>query len=365
MEVCVDHKMPGQPGQIAVQRAIGEFQGGRPVLLLADPPILAIPVEALDDANLATLQAVGAGLAVSESRAATLGLPPAVTVFDLPPQTDVALLMAWAGANRPIGAVRHRPGSPAMAAAIDLARLAQVLPSLLVLAVDPAAWPDAQRVVPADVGAFAAVAPGLLRLVSRARVPLRHGGDSEFVVFRDALGRTSSAVIVGRPDLARPVPVRLHSACLTGDAFASLRCDCGDQLGMALEAMRDRGGGVLLYLDQEGCGIGLANKMRAYRLQDLGLDTIDANTALGFRADERGYDGAARMLDLLGVRAVLLLTNSPRKMDALAAAGIHVVGRLPLVAPVNTENRRYLEAKAARVGHILGPLAAAPERAPV
>jgi GTP cyclohydrolase II len=155
------------------------------------------------------------------------------------------------------------------------------------------------------------------------------------------------------------VPVRLHSACLTGDVFGSRRCDCGDQLRLALSRLDDHGGGVILYLEQEGRGLGLANKMRAYGLQDAGLDTIDANATLGFDDDERDYGIAGRMLQILGINRVRLLTNNPAKLDGLAHAGIDVVGRIPLQGPVNADNRRYLTAKATRAGHKLDHLLAA------
>jgi len=163
----------------------------------------------------------------------------------------------------------------------------------------------------------------------------------------------SAAIIIGKPDLSGPVPVRLHSACLTGDVFCSRRCDCGDQLRLSLARLQEAGGGIVLYLAQEGRGLGLANKMRAYQLQDAGLDTIDANRMLGFEDDERTYDVAARMLKLLGCRCVFLLTNNPAKVEGLAAAGIEIGGRMALVTPINSDNRRYLTAKAARAGHRL------------
>jgi GTP cyclohydrolase II len=205
-----------------------------------------------------------------------------------------------------------------------------------------------------DVLAFRAGQANALRLVSSAPVPLRTASDSEMMVFRDELGEPWSLIRVGRPDTRGVVPVRLHSACLTGDAFESLRCDCGDQLRMALAAIHARGGGVLLYLAQEGCGIGLANKMRAYRLQEQGLDTVDANTALGFEADERRYDTGARMLRAVGIERVALLTNNPSKLDALRAAGIDVRERIPLLAPVGGGNHRYLATKRRRAGHLIG-----------
>jgi GTP cyclohydrolase II len=147
--------------------------------------------------------------------------------------------------------------------------------------------------------------------------------------------------------------VRLHSACLTGDVFGSRRCDCGDQLSLAIEHLRHEKGGVILYLPQEGRGLGLSNKMRTYRLQDQGLDTVDANTTLGFDDDERDYGIAARMLEILGCRRVVLLTNNPSKLEGLRLAGTEIVGSIPLEAPVNPENLRYLHAKAARAGHRL------------
>jgi GTP cyclohydrolase II len=196
-------------------------------------------------------------------------------------------------------------------------------------------------------------------------VPLSGGLPVRFIIFRDAVGGTSVAVIVREPNLARPVPVRLHSACVTGDVFGSRRCDCGDQLQLALSRLDELGGGIILYLDQEGLGLGLTNKMRAYRLQDAGLDTLDANITLGFDDDERDYGIAARMLHMLGCTQVLLLTNNPAKLDGLAQAGIKVSGRIALQAPVNPDNRRYLAAKATRAGHKLDHLAVLAEGEPV
>jgi GTP cyclohydrolase II len=161
------------------------------------------------------------------------------------------------------------------------------------------------------------------------------------------------AVVIGSPDLTRPVPVRLHSACLTGDVFGSRRCDCGDQLRLALTQLSQQGGGIVLYLEQEGRGLGLANKIRTYQLQDEGLDTVDANSVIGFDDDERSYEVAARMLKLLGCTRICLMTNNPKKLDELSGAGIDVTGRLPLQGPIHADNRRYLEAKARRAGHQL------------
>jgi GTP cyclohydrolase II len=172
------------------------------------------------------------------------------------------------------------------------------------------------------------------------------------------MGGIEVAIIVGKPDLAKAVPVRLHSACLTADVFGSRRCDCGDQLRLAVARLDDLGGGIILYLAQEGRGLGLANKMRTYRLQDDGLDTVDANTTLGFDDDERDYRVAARMLTMLKCTRVILLTNNPAKLDRLSKAGIEIVNRIPIEAPINADNRRYMTAKATRAGHRLDQLVA-------
>ncbi len=193
----------------------------------------------------------------------------------------------------------------------------------------------------------------LVRELARSVLPTRHG-DFDVVVFRDRQGLEHSALVRGRIDGkgdAAPL-LRLHSECLTGDAFGSLRCDCGPQLDAALAAMgRSDGGGVLLYLRQEGRGIGLGNKIRAYELQDQGQDTVEANHSLGFPADARSWDVATAMLDALGVSAARLLTNNPDKHRALDAHGIDVVERLPLVIESQAHNANYLRTKAERLGH--------------
>src|SRR5205823_7337636 len=173
----------------------------------------------------------------------------------------------------------------------ELAKLALLLPALLVAEATTATSRDSaiMKVSAPAVAQFRAVAIESLAVAAEANVPLNGGLPARFVIFRDAIGGTSIAVIVGKPDFAKPVPVRMHSACLTGDIFGSRRCDCGDQLRLALARLEDEGGGIILYLPQEGRGLGLANKMRTYQLQDDGLDTFDANTTLGFDDDERDY----------------------------------------------------------------------------
>ncbi len=201
---------------------------------------------------------------------------------------------------------------------------------------------------------------GRVRLshVSEGPVPLPGAEDARFMFFREANGMLEHvAVLIGEP--ARwpdPVPVRVHSACLTGDLFGSLRCDCGEQLRGCLQIFAAGGGGVLLYLGQEGRGIGLGNKLRAYALQEDGLDTVDADCTLGFGADERRYDAAVEMLRHLKIARIQLFTNNPEKVRAVREAGIEVVERQPLYGTLNRHNLRYVTAKVLRAGHWLGDM---------
>ena len=192
-----------------------------------------------------------------------------------------------------------------------------------------------------------------LDIVSEANVPLPGNINGRFLVFRGPASRDQVAIIIGSPDLSKPVQVRVHSACLTGDLFGSLRCDCGDQLKAAVRQLASGGGGVLIYLDQEGRGIGIANKMRAYALQDYGFDTIDADAVLGFSGDEREYEYAAAILVRLGYRKVILLTNNPEKISALTKAGVDVVGRRPVFGRITAQNEAYLNTKASKANHFL------------
>jgi GTP cyclohydrolase II len=193
-----------------------------------------------------------------------------------------------------------------------------------------------------------------LERVAEARVPLADAEDARLIAFRPRDGGLEHlAILIGSPDPAAAVLVRLHSECFTGDLLASLRCDCGDQLRGAIAAIARAGGGALLYLAQEGRGIGLVNKLRAYRLQDAGFDTLDANEQLGFDADERVYLPAAEMLRQLGFGMIRLLTNNPDKVAALERYGIRIAERVPHVFPANGHNERYLRTKATRSGHFL------------
>lgn len=360
------------PAVLEVDRAAGELRRGLPVVLEGAPPEAPTVMLAVDGASEAAVQrllrAVGGelGLAVTGRRAALLGLPEladaAAVVVRLPTGLGLPAVRALVD---PLGPVRRtldpdmaraaQPGETA-AAAVALAKLARLLPAAL-LAVPADAGRAAGswlRVAAADV--LAAVAAGTVRLerVSEARVPLADAADTRVIAFRPADGGAEHlAIVIGEPDPAEPVLARIHSSCVTGDLLGSLRCDCGDQLRGAIAEIARAGSGVVLYLNQEGRGIGIANKLRAYRLQDRGFDTVDANHQLGFESDERDYAVAAALLRELGIGRVRLMTNNPAKLDALAQHGIAVVERVRHAFPANAHNRDYLAAKVARSGHLI------------
>jgi GTP cyclohydrolase II len=358
----------GSPDRVLVKRGLAEFRSGRPVIFSSQTEkfLIALPVDGLDPARLHAFEHLCAPvrpkLVVTARRARALGIEATGSVaLKLPDGVDTDMINSLVGDADADEAVDvDGPTDERAGAAIELAKIAQRLPALLVadIASPASALIDPPLIVVTSdaVMAFRRNNIHSLEIASEAKVPLQGGLSTRFVVFRDAVGGGSVAVIVGNPDFSKPVPVRLHSACLTGDVFGSSRCDCGDQLRIALTRLKDEGGGVILYLEQEGRGLGLANKMRAYALQDAGLDTVDANTTLGFDDDERDYSIAARMLQKLDCTRVLLLTNNPAKLNGLTEAGIEVVGRKPLHAPINVHNRRYMTAKAMRAGHELDHL---------
>jgi GTP cyclohydrolase II len=354
----------GSKGRVGVTRGLAEFHAGRPVLIRdAQETLLVLPVEGLDAQRLVEFTAFCAPvvprLAITARRALALGLGPSgAMTLDISAQFDADLILALvAGGSKAERRFETKPAGAAVQAAIELAKLSQGLPALLVAAIadaDAVASEHHIVIVEADaVADYREESIQSLTIASKASVPLKSGSRASFIVFRNETGESPVAILVGNPDFAKPVPVRLHSACLTGDVFGSRRCDCGDQLQLSLNCLEERGGGIVLYLPQEGRGLGLANKMRTYQLQDDGLDTIDANTTLGFDEDERDYGIAARMLGMLDCHRIVLMTNNPAKLVALRKFGIEIAGRMPVEAPINVDNHRYLAAKAARAGHRL------------
>jgi GTP cyclohydrolase II len=355
----------GSKGHISVSRGLADIHGGRPVLITAaDKTLLALPVEGLDGQRLAAFMALCSPslprLIITERRALALGLRATTPMaLRLAANDDASTILALVTDAKGDCDRDASPAGSEAVAAIQLVKLSHGLPAIL--AADAGAdvilrEPNISTIEADAVWRFSDEATRSLALASEASVPLNSGTPARFVVFRDAIGGSSVAIVIGKLDFTKAIPVRLHSACLTGDVFGSRRCDCGDQLQLAIAGLEDLGGGVILYLAQEGRGLGLANKMRTYQLQDDGLDTVDANTTLGFDDDERDYGIAARMLQMLKCTRIVLLTNNPAKLDGLAKAGIEIVSRMGLEAPINADNRRYLTAKVARAGHRLDHL---------
>ena len=349
-----------EPATTSVERAIMEFRSARPVVVDgATESALVIGVEDLDEAMSERIEAVAGGhahLILPPARLRRLGLDRdapglvALPVVDRERIENLALRVDGRidAPVRPAGAIDEE--------ALELARLSLVLPAVVVvpLAAGIEVDPSMTRVSGTALREYRSARAQDLKLVSRAPVPLEGAPKSEFVVFRGGEGlRDQVAVIVGTPDLSKPVTVRLHSACLTGDLFGSLKCDCGDQLRETVRFMAQNEGGILLYLDQEGRGNGIANKIRAYKLQSQGYDTYDADEVLGFDADQRRFDFAANMLKQLGVTAVRLMTNNPEKIRALGKAGLDVISDHRVLGRPTAENVSYLTSKRDRAGHYI------------
>jgi GTP cyclohydrolase II len=345
---------------IAVERAMAELRAGRSVLLTRGRKlVLVMAVEALDPGLAGQIDSIASGtarLVLTSARLRHLGLERPRAGSIALPWIDVQRVQRLAQSldgriDAPVALVDTLDE-----AALDLARLALLLPAVIVATVAAKAVSGSPfiRASAKAVRDYRSERMSRLEIVSRAPVPLEGAPDTEFVVFRGGEGlREQIAVVIGRPDLTGPVTVRLHSACLTGDLFGSLKCDCGDQLRRTVKTMVQSGGGILLYLDQEGRGNGIANKMRAYALQADGLDTYDADETLGFEHDQRHFDFAARMLQSLGVEHVRVMTNNPEKIEALRRAGLDVVSDHRIQGRATDENVRYLAAKRDRAGHYI------------
>ncbi len=357
-----------------VHRAIADLRRGTPIVLETTPGdgrgLVLLPAETAGARGLKELAGLAAGpvllLLAAARAAAVLRRPiqqgdPAIALLAGRALLDPATLRGVVDPTEsqlfPADPVVVAP-PPGADAALALTKLARLLPAVLAAPV-PADWPAraaglALLSVPAaDVLAYPLGMAAALRKVAEAEVPMEDAADARVVAFRgpDA-GIEHLAILIGRPEDATMPLARIHSECFTGDLLSSLRCDCGPQLRGAIRRMAHAGSGVLLYLAQEGRGIGLVNKLRAYQLQDRGLDTLDANRALGWGGDERSFLAAATMLEELGLRRIRLLTNNPDKVAALAACGL-TVQREPHAYAPNGVNDRYLATKTARFGHLL------------
>jgi len=366
----------------AAHRAMSELRRGTPILLKGECGALVLAAaETVSARGLSDLSAAAHAapvLLLAPVRAAAVlqrpvpqmgpggkAAEPGAVALRLPPSLlDPVALRSLADptAERLLPAEPERVVAPALApAAIALAKLARLLPALVAAPASEgaAARADLLSVTAEQVLAYPNTAAATLTRVAEARVPLEDAPEARIVAFRAADGGIEHlAILVGQPEAALAkgcTPLaRIHSECFTGDLLGSLRCDCGPQLRGAIKRMaEDPEGGVLLYLAQEGRGIGLVNKLRAYTLQDGGLDTLDANRALGYGADERNFWVAAEMLRGVGIGRVRLLTNNPDKLAGLAACGIEVEGREAHQFAANGVNDEYLATKARRFGHLL------------
>lgn len=368
---------PQQSSLANVARALSELRRGGAIAVSAGgDSAVAIAAELIEEPAFAwllsaveTSAAPGVRLLLSAERAARLGLGAAQGIerfrlLTLPSAVSADAVRQLADPTAtPIGAdVLDLQGSddvPAVLcqAIVELAKAARLLPAAVVVAMPRAkldAWvAEPFRLAAGDVIAYRRSAAAGLKRVGAAHVPLSGAVETEIIAFRPSDGgKEHLAIVIGKLDRTQPVLTRLHSECFTGDLLGSLRCDCGDQLRGAIDEIAKSGSGVLLYLAQEGRGIGLVNKLRAYQLQDAGADTLEANLQLGFGADERVYQPAAEMLRQLDIAEVRLLTNNPEKVKGLAQCGIAVRERVPHVFPANDHNQRYLSTKAVRFGHM-------------
>ena len=365
---------------LAVDRAVSELRRGRSVVVrgAAGEAALIAAAEAVTPDVLVEMHNVShnqPSLAITARRASVLGITEteaAAVILSSTEAWQAETVLRLADPLSPmISDIKKYPGIDAgtyscATGAVGLAKLARLLPAALVSNITN---PDADDldgwcvrhglliVYAGDVFQYEHTAARTLKAVSDAKVPLEGAEDTKIVAFRPIDGGLEHlAIVIGMPGGEKgdeAVLARLHSECFTGDLLGSLRCDCGDQLRGAINEIAKSGGGVLLYLAQEGRGIGLVNKLRAYGLQDSGFDTMDANEQLGFDADERVYLPAAEMLRLLGYSSVRLMTNNPDKIEALAACGVDVVERVAHAFPSNRHNEGYLKTKAAKGGHLI------------
>jgi len=349
-----------------LNRARADLRMGLPVVLTdGGSAALIAAAETLGTQRLEAMRAFGAPVvALTAHRAQTLkarAYDGDLARVSLPPDAGVGWIEALAD---PADDLAHpmkgpldtqREGDPGLhRAAIRLVKSAQLLPAAVVVGLPLAQARSATQGLTHLTAAETLAPETRLDPVVAAGLPMRLAGAGRLHVFRPQDGGVEHyAIEVGRPMRDEPVLTRLHSACFTGDVLGSLKCDCGPQLHAALTAMQDAGSGVLLYLNQEGRGIGLANKMRAYSLQDQGFDTVEANHRLGFEDDERDFRLGAELLRRLGFSQVRLLTNNPKKRAMLERGGITVTERVPLKVGLTAENAAYLATKAAKSGHLL------------
>ncbi|MEE2721012.1 MAG: GTP cyclohydrolase II [Pseudomonadota bacterium] len=355
-----------------VERAAYELRSGRAVFVVdgTDAAALVLATEMATSERIAALSEMSGGalphVVLTHYRAETLKIrlyTPDVVRIPYPDWLTVEQIQQLADPQYDLVDPMRGPFNAergdvpaAVASSVKLAKIGRILPSVLAIsvpAIKVGAHPEIVTVSGEDIDAYDTRAAAGLRRVTSANVPLVGAENAKIVAFRPEDGGTEHlAIVIGEPDTSAPVLIRLHSECFTGDVLGSLKCDCGDQLRGAIDQIGTEGAGVLLYLAQEGRGIGLINKLRAYALQDQGFDTVEANQRLGFADDEREFLAAAEMLRQLGVSDVRLLTNNPRKVAQLEEYGVTVSERVEHAYPSNEYNERYLAVKAEKSGHL-------------
>ncbi|MBH67188.1 MAG: GTP cyclohydrolase II [Rhodospirillaceae bacterium] len=373
------------PAQTSVERAIGDLRRGAIIMLVDSTKRTAAIVQAAELATtngldlIAQIAGSQPSLVITNHRSAAIKLnrdPTAIVSISIPPDNGADFVQRLSNPvfehEKNADQISHpnltdlsivpEPSDGIASKAIQLIKFSRLLPSIIFSRIPPslldrlAASAKENGLLLVDtesINIFPQLRAQRLVRATSARVPLADAENAELIAFRPIDGGEEHvAILIGQPDITKPVLVRLHSQCLTGDLLGSLRCDCGDQLRGAIKTIANHGSGVLVYLAQEGRDIGLVNKLRAYNLQDLGSDTADANNQMGFEVDERIYAPAGEILKQLGVQSVKLLTNNPDKVAQLASTGIVVVERVAHVFPSNPHNARYLKTKADKTGHL-------------
>ena len=362
---------------LQLERVTADFRRGLPVFIrenaAAQSGVLAVAAETLEDDVLAVFRDQGdPQLLLTHNRAKTLKIrlyTPDIVSLPVAPDKRIDWIHRTADPafdldqplQGPFEANRTAPDAASIAS-IGLAKLSGLLPAALVVAMTRTTF--SERFETDETTLLTIGAPAIsdydrqaafaLRPIAMAHVPLAESEDTRLFAFRPADGGPEHlAIVIGDPTKFDAPLVRLHSECFTGDLIGSLKCDCGDQLRGAIKAIADEGGGMVLYLAQEGRGIGLMNKLRAYALQDKGFDTVEANERLGFEVDERLFSQAKAMLTHLGLSKIRLLTNNPDKVESLRKFGIDITERVPHQFPSNEHNWRYLDTKKKKTGHLL------------
>ena len=346
---------------LATARAVDQLRRQLGIVLQEDDGVLlgAVPIEGLTPGLLRQLQILPEKrlhLLLTSARAHSLGIDigsQALLRIDAQ-NLSLPTLLALADPlnTSPLPEIKPLPATPSQQMLLSMAKYASLLPAMLT--VESNALPqDWLPVIAADVASYWAAPQLDIVPLAQAKMPMEGAENAKLMCFRTRYGTsTHLALIIGDPAQTDAPLTRIHSSCITGDILGSMRCDCGDQLHRALEQIKQAGNGVLIYLHQEGRGIGIANKLRAYQLQERGLDTYDANLALGFGEDERDFAIAGAILKHLNIRNIRLLTNNPLKITAIEKTGITVTERVPLIIPSGSHNKAYLEAKGKKAGHL-------------